>query len=244
MKQLALLIVGILSLTLGCSSSLFYSAGLIGLDDFKDKANCMEVKGLNGVHINMVIRFGPFFTGKFTPGMESEQSNTKFKLLSKSEEVTKKHSLHFIQRDSLGDSISVTCLAQQQVKTDMDRTIHIDKRGVGTQWDNAQMQVVRAEKTISLTQRNIERVVLLRADSTRAVTMNNDTLLFVRASAYDNANKHYFNGLLIKKSGETFAAYTPDQQGRNFVWMRNDIQPDCKLFIAALITSIIMLPAL
>jgi hypothetical protein len=75
-----------------------------------------------------------------------------------------------------------------------------------------------------------------------AISFGKDSMTMTDEYKYDTKEKMVFQGLLFTKSGETVAAVSLMNEG--VIWIKKDLDNECKLLIAAISTAMLLQPNL
>ena len=207
--------------------------GLVGQDALRNSAEEMKVNGRSGWTSKKPVVYGPFHTGTFSTG-SIKVNNDRPRRGPVGDDLTRyttaNQDFHFTQYDSAGDSIDVQCIATRNAKA--------------TQYSNLLADVISSDRyEIHLSKNNSEKVFLSYVKGTPlAVSFGKDTITMTDEYKNDTKEKMVFQGLLFTKSRETVAAVSLMDEG--LVWIKNDLDNECKLLIAAISTAMLVHPNL
>jgi hypothetical protein len=207
--------------------------GLIGQEALRNSAVEMHVSGRSGWTFNKSVVYGPFHTAPFSTG-STKVNNDRPKGGFIGDDITRyttaNQGFHFTQYDSAGDSIDVQCLATRNAKT--------------TQYSNLLSDEISSDRyEIHLAKNISEKVFLTYIKGTPlAVFFGKDSVTMTDEYKYDTKEKIVFQGLLFTKSRETVAAVNLINEG--VVWIKKDLDNECKLLIAAISTAMLVQPNL
>jgi hypothetical protein len=207
--------------------------GLVGQDALRNSAAEMNVSGRSGWAFKKSVVYGPFHTDTFSTGSPKVNNDRPRNRLigdDLTRYTTASQDFHFTQYDSAGDSINVQCLATRNAKIAQYSNLMADESSI----DRYEM---------NLSKNNSEKVFLTYKKWTPlAVSFGKDSVTMTDEYKPDKKEKMVFQGILFTRSGETVAAVCLLDEG--FVWIKKDLDNECKLLIAALSTSMLVQPNL
>lgn len=207
--------------------------GLVGQDALRSSAMEMKVSGRSGWTFKKSIVYGPFHTDTFNIGSAEVHNDGSSRLFygdDLSRYTNASQSFHFTQYDSAGDSIGVQCFDTINVKTAQYSNLMADVTSSG-----------RYEMHLSKT--SGEKVFLTYIKGKPlAVSFGKDTMTMTVEYKSDPKGKMEFQGIIFTKSGETVAAASLMNEG--LVWIKKDLDSECKLLIAAIATAMLVQPNL
>jgi hypothetical protein len=207
--------------------------GLVGQDALRNGAVEMKVSGRPGSTFKQSVVYGPFHTDTFNTG-SAKVNHDKPKRSPQSDDIstytTAIQGFHFTQYDSAGDTIGVQCLDTIKAKS--------------TQYGNLTPdEVSNCHYEMHLSKNDSEKVVLMYTHGkAMAIPFGKDTVKMTDENKCDEKEKMLFQGVLFTKSGETIAAVSLMNQG--LVWIKKDLNSECKLLIAAVSTAMLVQPSL
>jgi len=207
--------------------------GLVGHDALRDSAVEMKVNGQSGWTFNKSVVYGLFHTNTFNVG-SPKVNNDRPTRFSVGDDITRyttaNQSFHFTQYDSAGDSIDVQCLASLNAKT--------------AQYSNLLADEISNNRYEMHLSKNISEKAFLtyKKGTPLAISFGKDSVTMTDEYKYDAKEKMVFQGLLFAKSGETVAAVSLMNEG--VIWIKKDLDNECKLLIAAISTAMLLQPNL
>jgi hypothetical protein len=207
--------------------------GLVGQDALRSNAEEMTVSGRTGYTFKKSVVFGPFHTSAFSTGSVKVNNDGPQRGLvvdDLTRYTTAHQDFHFTQYDSGGDSIEVQCLATRNAKTAQYSNLMADETSI----DRYEMHLSK----------NISGKVFLTYIKGKplAVSFGKDTVTMTDEYKSAAKEKMVFQGMLFTRSGETVAAVSLMNEGS--VWIKKDLDNECKLVIAAISTAMLVRPNL
>jgi len=229
----------------GLNSCASLKSGLAGQNDLRENAIEMKVTGRKGWTFNKCLKFGRFYTSKFYSGSmktDSEEPGNNgwhFNLFEESYSNTKQH-FQFKQYDSLGNSAEVMCTAMRNAKT-----IHYTKSLSGE-------DVYVDDYKVDIYLNGLEYKIVFSKDSIYSILIDGKLITIIHDYKYDLKEKQIFEGILFKQDNLVVAAvntlsngiYWSKNMNEGLVWIRNNLENNCKLLIAAISTAILLKPNL
>lgn len=207
--------------------------GLVGQDALRNSAAEMKVGGRSSMTSKQSVVYGPFHTDTFSTG-SAKVNHDRPKLGPMDDDIstytTATKGFHFTQYDSAGDAIGVQCLDTIKAKI--------------TQYSNLTPdEVSNCHYEIHLSKNDSEKVFLMYTKGKPlAIPFGKDTVKMTEEYKSDAKEKMVFQGVLFARSGETIAAVSLMNEGS--VWIKNDLDNERKLLIAAISTAMLVQPSL
>jgi hypothetical protein len=234
MSKLTIMIIGAtLAAMTAALSCVVLRPGLVGQDTLRSSAVEMNVSGRSDWTFKKSVVYGLFHTDTFNIG-STKVNNDRPRGLPIGDDIarytTANQGFHFTQYDSAGDSIGVQCFATRNAKTSQYSNLMADE-----------ISIDRYEMNLSIN--NGEKVFLTYIKGAPlAVPFGKDTVKMTDEYKYDTKEKMVFQGILFTKSKETVAAVSLMNEG--VVWIKKDLDNECKLVIAAISTAMLVRPNL
>ncbi len=234
MPKLTKMTIGFMlaAMTAALSCAAFKPA-LVGQDALRNNAVEMKVSGRLNMKFKQSVVYGPFHTDTFSTGF-AKVNHDKPERSPTSEDIstytTATQGFHFTQYDSAGDTIGVRCLDTIKAKV--------------TQYSNLTPdEVSNCHYEIHLSKNDGEKVFLMYTKGKPlAIPFGKDTVKMTDEYKSDVKEKMVFQGVLFAKSGETIAAVSLMSEGS--VWIKNELDNESKLLIAAIATAMLVQPSL
>ena len=207
--------------------------GLVGQDVLRNGAEELKVSGRSGWTFKKSVAYGRFHTDTFSTG-SAKVNNDRPRRGPVVDEITRytaaNQDFHFTQYDSSGDSVDVQCVATRTAKTAQYSNLLAD-------------EISSTIYEIHVSKNNSEKVFLTYKKGTPlSVSFGKDTVTMTDEYKYDTKEKMAFQGILFTKSRETVAAVSLMDEG--LVWIKKDLDNECKLLIAAISTAMLVQPNL
>jgi hypothetical protein len=207
--------------------------GLVGQDTLRNGAVEMKVSGRSGDTFKQSVVYGPFHTDTFSTG-SAKVNHDRPKRSPMGDDISiytnATQGFHFTQYDSAGDTIGVQCLDTIHAKTTQYGSLMPDEVSI-------------SHYEIHLSKNDSEKVFLMYIKGKPlAIPFGKDSVTMTAEYKYDTKEKMVFQGILFTKSRETVAAVSLMNEG--VVWIKKDLDNECKLLIAAISTAMLVQPNL
>ena len=222
--------LAVMAVALSCA---MVRPGLVGHDALRNNAVEMKVSGRSGWTFNKSVVYGQFHTDTFNIGSTKVNNDSpKHRPVGDdlSRYTTANQGFHFTQYDSTGDSINVQCLASRNAKTAQYSSLLSDE--ISTDHYEIHVSNNMSEKAF----------LTYKKGTPLAISFGKDSMTMTDEYKYDTKEKMAFQGLLFTKSGETVAAVSLMNEG--MIWIKKDLDNECKLLIAAISTAMLVRPDL
>jgi hypothetical protein len=207
--------------------------GLVGHDALRNSAEEMKVNGRSGDTFKKMVVFGPFHTDTINIG-SAKVNHDRPRRSPMGDDISiytnATQGFHFTQYDSAGNTIGVQCLDTIHAKTTQYGSLMPD-------------EVLNSHCEIHLSKSDSEKVFLMyMKGKPLAIPFGKDSITMTAEDKSDPKEKIAFQGMLFTMSGETVAAVSLTNEG--LVWIKRDMDNECKLLIAAISTAMLVQPNL